>query len=124
MHSGVALVITDPLGRLLLQLRSRGAQIGCWELPAGHVKTGEDEYGTAIREAREELGIEIEAMDELGVNVDNQLNFDCLIYRVTRYQGDPKNVDTRNHVELGWFPLAALPEPLGSSARRTTQLLP
>jgi 8-oxo-dGTP diphosphatase len=39
---------------------------GCWLLPGGHVDNGEDPRTTVVREAREELGIDVRYHEGLG----------------------------------------------------------
>ena len=51
---------------VLLQKRSEGKDSfpGCWDISsAGHVPAGEDVMGSAVRELREELGVEASAGD-------------------------------------------------------------
>ena len=58
----VALALIDGDGRVLLARRPAGkAMAGLWEFPGGKVEAGETPEAAVIREAREELGIDIEA---------------------------------------------------------------
>jgi isopentenyldiphosphate isomerase len=62
LHRTVHLWIVTPDGRLLLQLRAstKVNHPSLWDVSvAGHVDAGERPEAAAIREAREELGIEI-----------------------------------------------------------------
>jgi 8-oxo-dGTP pyrophosphatase MutT (NUDIX family) len=54
---GVAAVIHDEIGRLLLQERSSGEG---WSLPAGAIEPGESPRDAVIREVREETGLVVE----------------------------------------------------------------
>lgn len=57
----VAAALVDPEGRVLLQKRSPGRQMGgLWEFPGGKVELGEKPEEALIRELKEELGIETE----------------------------------------------------------------
>ena len=50
---------------------SRGFFPGCWTLPGGFVDYGEHPRQAAIREAKEELNIDIEIADPLGESGEN-----------------------------------------------------
>jgi 8-oxo-dGTP diphosphatase len=58
-------LILDEKGRLLLIHRHTPTRTQ-WELPGGKVDAGEDPRTAAIRELREELGIEVDLVRELG----------------------------------------------------------
>ena len=56
----VAVALIDPDGRILLAQRPEGKSMaGLWEFPGGKIEPGESPEATAIRELREELGIEV-----------------------------------------------------------------
>ena len=59
-------VIENEQGMILMAKASRGFFTGCWTLPGGFVDYGEHPRNAAIREAKEELGIEIDISDNLG----------------------------------------------------------
>lgn len=56
-------VITNSKNEVLMAKVSRGFFTGCWTLPGGFVDYGEHPREAAIREAMEELGVEIEIFD-------------------------------------------------------------
>lgn len=60
-HPGaVAILVFDPLGRILLVRQFReGAGRTLWEIPAGTLEPGEKPYSCAIRELREEAGLSV-----------------------------------------------------------------
>jgi 8-oxo-dGTP diphosphatase len=53
-------IIRDPHGRLLLIRRGREPGLGLWSLPGGRVEHGETPAEAAVREVREETGLEVE----------------------------------------------------------------
>ena len=55
----VAVVLTDPNRRILLVRRSVEPGIGEWCLPGGFIEMGETPSQAAVRELKEEIGIEI-----------------------------------------------------------------
>lgn len=61
---GANVVVLDDADRVLLQLR---ADTGDWGLPGGFMEPGESVEQTARREVLEETGLELGAMDLLGI---------------------------------------------------------
>lgn len=57
--AGVAVVIHDRDGGVLLGRRARGEYAGLWCIPCGYVEWDEDVRAAAIRELREETGLEV-----------------------------------------------------------------
>lgn len=63
-------IIENEQGMILMAKASRGFFNGCWTLPGGFVDYGEHPRSAAVREAKEELGVEIEIADNLGESGD------------------------------------------------------
>ena len=63
----VAVVLTDPNRRILLVRRSVEPGIGEWCLPGGFIEMGETPFQAAVRELKEEIGIEIELPQLLSI---------------------------------------------------------
>ncbi|MBV9293830.1 MAG: NUDIX domain-containing protein, partial [Frankiales bacterium] len=53
-------VVRDPDGRLLLVQRGRDPGRGRWSLPGGRLERGETPAAAAVREVREETGLDVE----------------------------------------------------------------
>lgn len=60
-----SVLVTDQFDRILLVERGRDPQKGRWSLPGGKGEVGEDPGQTAIREAREETGLDLRLTQEV-----------------------------------------------------------
>jgi ADP-ribose pyrophosphatase YjhB (NUDIX family) len=66
--AGVAVVIRDAGGGVLLGRRSSGEYRGLWCIPCGYVEWPEDIREAAVREFREETGLVVETAALLAVH--------------------------------------------------------
>ncbi|MEO8538741.1 MAG: NUDIX domain-containing protein, partial [bacterium] len=57
---GVAVILRDEAGRVLLGKRASGEYAGLWCIPCGYVEWDEDVREAAMREFAEETGIQVE----------------------------------------------------------------
>lgn len=93
-----------------------------WSLPGGGLARGEDPPATAVREMREELGVEVELGDPFPV-VDSRYRRLTFLFPATIVSGEPRVV-TPELEEIGWFHPASLPDAdrwlrvVADSARR------
>lgn len=114
-------------GKLLLLRRAIEPWRGAWCAPGGFCDEGEDVAAAAIREAREEAGLEIEITGYLGQWVDeyyapgedgDDASYCCVSYLHARVVGDAEpRVDGVEMDEVGWFAPDELPRPLAPPAR-------
>jgi 8-oxo-dGTP diphosphatase len=120
----VVLLRDDPGGtpEVLLQLRSgTGYMDDHWACAAaGHIERGESVVQAAVREAREEVGIGIEAADLTplcgmhrtngdGKDINERSDF---FFTLRRWTGEPRILEPRKAADLRWFALSALPDPV------------
>lgn len=113
--AGVSVVITNLGGDVLLLKHSYGPDV--WALPGGGLKPGEDPLLAARREVREELGIELPAIELLATieEVISRSPHTAHLFAATCDQR-PKP-DGREIIEARFFPSHSLPEPLGRTTR-------
>lgn len=120
--SAVHLIITKD-NKILLQKR-KGSKLwpGYYALPAGHIDEGENQYEAVVREAKEELGIEISKdnlLSEYTVLRRNHFEIDGKVlepyidyyFDVETYSGTPKIMEEDKCDELVWASIENLPEP-------------
>jgi len=103
----VAVLITRD-GRILLGKRGPGArEAGKWSFPAGFVERGERVERAAVREAREETGLDIVVGDLVGLYSSDGETVVLAVYEATSV-GEPCAGD--DLTEVGWFAPSELPE--------------
>lgn len=104
---GVSAVIRDGNGRVLLALRARPP---IWNLPGGSVESGETPWDAAVREVREEVGLDVEVTRLAGVYDRSPDGDPVLVFTCRVLAGDPTT--SAEAVQVGWFDPADLPEPI------------
>lgn len=116
--SSIYLIIKNNAGEILLQ-RRQGTKLwpGFLALPAGHIDEGENAYEAAIREAREELGIEITIDDIADTFVVNRKNkslpsYYDVYFEVAKYAGEIRIAEPEKCSELVWCNPNILPEDM------------
>lgn len=85
---------------------------GHYSLPAGHLELGESVVVAAIREAKEELSIEINADDLSFVQVMHNaygIGRLAFFFEVKQWSGDIVNMEPQKCDDLRWFSVAHLP---------------
>ncbi len=110
-------VLIERDGRLLLLRRAHAPWPGAWNLPAGYVEVDEPPERAAVREAREETGLEVRIValvDARFFEDDPRGNGLLLLYRAEVVGGELRAADESDAV--GFFAPEALPEPLAGGA--------
>lgn len=112
---GAGAIIQNSAGQILLTLRRERL----WGIPAGLMELGESISGTLIREAREEMNVDVAVRELLGVFTGpgtfhtyadgNQVQIVSTLFRADLAGGDlrPDGDETR---DIGWFDPFRLPE--------------
>jgi 8-oxo-dGTP diphosphatase len=107
--------------QVLLMLRAgTGYMDGHWATVAGHVEVGESCAAAAVREAREEVGAEVDIRklrpvcgmhrtggDGQGINERVDFFFETRVWT-----GEPRRLEPHRAAALAWFGLGSLPTPV------------
>jgi 8-oxo-dGTP diphosphatase len=95
--------------RILLIEKKRGLGAGKINAPGGRLEPGESAFEAAIRELKEEIGVEATNVRELGqvsFHFLDGYNLHCHVFRADRCVGTPIETDEANPF---WVPLAEIP---------------
>lgn len=98
----VAAALFDAEGRVLIAERPAGKHMaGWWEFPGGKVAAGESDSQALVRELREELGVEAEALGEI-MTLSHEYPdrvIDLVLWRAAISSGIPQSLDRQ---QLKW----------------------
>jgi 8-oxo-dGTP diphosphatase len=112
---GVALILARD-DKVLLMKRKGPHGPGTWTVPGGHMDFGETPEQCGVREAKEEIGVEVvdirfraltndifesEGRQSISIWMDGKIA-----------SGEPSIVAEKEVAELGWFAWDSLPQPL------------
>ncbi len=99
---------------LLLRRANTGYADGQYGLVAGHLDAGESLRQAAVREAKEESGVDIDEKNLILKTTmhrkkeeDERVGF---FYEPTHWSGELRNIELDKCDDLRWFPLNELPE--------------
>lgn len=108
----VGTIISMPDGRIVLTRRAIEPGHGLWVFPGGYVDRGEDVRLAAVREAREEAGIEVRLDGLVGIYSYPGTTAVILVYRASWLSGELMIDDESSEIrtfavtELPWDALA------------------
>lgn len=123
-HRAVHILVFNDLGQLFLQKRSMKKDLngGLWDTSAaGHVDAGEDYDASAVREAEEELGINIvtlEPLFKLPATAAIGMEF-IQVYRCIH--NGPFNLAADEIDEGDWFSIAEISERIATDDQCLTE---
>jgi len=118
---GVGVLLVDELDRVLLTLRNRPPEAGCWSIVGGKLDFLETLEECAAREAREEVGVEVSIQSLLCVTdhclpQENQ-HWVSPAYLAKVRAGQAVNCEPKKTADVRWFALDRLPANLTMTAR-------
>jgi len=117
-HKVAAGVLVEHEGKVLLVRRRLNPRRGLWTFPAGFVDFDEDPVEAAVRECREETGLEVEVtgLFDVASGREHEGGADLLlVYRARLVGGEQRPADDADRV--AFFALDQLP-PLAFHATR------
>lgn len=112
---------------LLLRRFNTGYEDGNWSVPAGHLDGGETVITASIREAHEEIGIQIDPNDLQVAGVmhrltDHDERIDFFV-TATAWQGEVQNCEPHKCDALEWHRIDSLPANVIPYIRRALENL-
>jgi 8-oxo-dGTP diphosphatase len=122
---GVGVMVVDSAARVLLTHRRRPPEARSWSILGGAVRLFERLEDCAVREAREEAGVDI-VIERLLCLTDHIVAGEAAHWVSPAYlghivSGDPFNAEPEKAFELRWFFLDALPPNLTITARNAAR---
>jgi 8-oxo-dGTP diphosphatase len=122
---GVGVLLVNDCGDVLLTLRKRPPEAGHWSIVGGKVDFLETLEHCAVREAREEVGLDITLVRLLCVT-DHCLPQEGQHWVSPAYlgqilAGEARNCEPDKTRQISWFSLTALPPNLTITARNAIQ---
>jgi len=106
-------------GRIVLVRRAEEPRRGYWCLPAGFLEIDETPEECAVRETREETGLDIRVVELFGVDIgrdDPRTRVVLVIYLAELLGGELQAGDDAS--EAGWFGPGELPERIAFATHR------
>ncbi len=100
---------------LLMKRKNTGYEDGKYSLPGGHVKANEEIRKALIREAKEEIGIQIDLQDielykVLNRKVNQEQEYVDFVFKANRWTGNITNEETDKCEEVKWVDVNEIPK--------------
>jgi len=125
LYGSVHLLIYRNDQVMLLKRKNTGFEDGKWSVVAGRMDGGEEVIAAAIREAKEEAGIDIDPDHLQIVGVMHRKNKDSewidFYLKVQEWKGKIINAEPHKCEELKWFEVNRLPENMIAYVRKAVE---
>lgn len=113
---GVGVWIFNHQRQVLLGRRLSTHGRGTWALPGGHIEFGESPVDAAVREVKEETGLDILPKNVSEFSYTNDIfpdkHYITIHCYVDTFVGSPKPMEMTKCIYWGWFDMNHLPKPL------------
>lgn len=110
---------------ILLMLRKNSSFDGMYGVPAGHLDGGEGVASAMIREAKEEIGIDIEKEDLRLATVShsnaNDKEYIQFFFFCDKWNGELKNMEPEKCGGIDFFPINDLPTNIVPYIKRSIE---
>lgn len=117
------IIFRNSSGQVAFLLRGHTAWMNNhYSLPAGKVENDESFLACAVREAKEEVGVDVAVKDLTHVltmhrHEQEQNEWIDVFFEAAHWQGKLINVEPQVHNQLSWFSLDKLPENMVPNVR-------
>ncbi len=126
-YAAVLMMLIKDDSILLLRRANTGWADGMYTIPSGHIDEGERVVSAGIREAKEEVGIDVDESDISFVHVlhrndhENGRVYIDFFLESHKWSGEPSNMESAMCDEVKWFKLCNLPENIVPFVRDAIQ---
>lgn len=121
---GVGIIVEKDNQVLLLRRKSKLGD-GKWSPPGGYLDFGETPEECAMREAREETGINVTSVSFIGITndlfEDNEKHFITIWMKANSFEGTPYINAAYEMTDLQWFDWTDLPNNLFEPFKKVVQ---
>lgn len=115
----VALILINENNEVLLQKRcNTGYMDGMYAIVSGHLEPNESLVNGVIREAKEEIGVELDKVDFVCLIRSGNDNYINTYFKYTNFNGNVINMEPEKCSELKWFDINNLPDNIIPNDKR------
>lgn len=123
----VYLLIRKDSKILMIRRFNTGYCDGMYSLPAGHLDGGEPAKAALVREAKEEVDMDLRAGDLKLVHVIHRVAQEGdheridLFFETKKWQGTPKNMEPDKCDDVSWFSIDELPQNMTPEVKQVLE---